>query len=83
MLPFCLAGGHHGAVPDHRAVLPGQLRQHSAAMHGTESEIGSCGQKGLTLSPHPAETVSRHLDNPTAPGCTVLFGPCERGAGLR
>lgn len=44
------ADRHHGIVPHHRPLLPGELRQHRAPLHDSEGAVESGGQEGITAA---------------------------------
>lgn len=42
---------HHGIISHHRALLPGELRQHRAALHDPEGAVESSRQAGIAAAP--------------------------------
>lgn len=47
---FSRADRDHGVVPHHRALLPGEFRQHRAALHDPEGAVQSSRQAGVAAA---------------------------------
>lgn len=56
--PMCCSDRHHGAVPHHRSLLSGELRQYRATLHDSEGAVESGGQEGIALQPPPCPTCT-------------------------
>lgn len=57
--PMCCLDRHHGAVPHHRPLLSGELRQHRAPLHDSEGAVEGGGQEGIAaaLPPPPPPSL--------------------------